>query len=575
MAYDGIFLDSIKEELKSTILYGRVDKIYQPERDEVILNIRSEKTSYKLLISASASYPRVQLTNINKVNPQIAPMFCMVLRKHLTSSKIINIRQLDTDRVLFIDFESLDELGYNSVYTLIIEIMGRHSNITLIRSRDNIIMDSIKHVTPEINSIRCLYPGIAYVYPPKSEKLNPFSFTLEELKKRIFENSLSIDKNIFSSLFTGVSTSLSKEMFLRINENSEICIENLNDFCITFFSDMQNNVFDFAYYIEKNKIRDFSCVNMTSWSNLTKISGNSPSELLEEFYTQKDKHDRLNYKSSDLQKLINTNLDRCNKKLTILNTTLKEASDLDKYKLYGELLTANLYNIEESSKEIEVLNYYTDTNEKIKIKLDVTKTPSQNCQLYFKKYNKFKTALKSAEEQIIIANNEVDYLQSVLTNIKNSDDYESIDEIKKELIQTGYVKFKKGNEQKKGKPSKALHFISTDGIDIYVGKNNIQNDYLTLKFADKHDTWLHTKNIPGAHVIIKKYGEIPESTIIEAAKLSAFYSKAKDSTKVPVDYTEVKNVHKPNGAKPGMVIYYTNKTLYVTADKPAIKELNS
>ena len=568
MAFDGIFLYSIKEELKSAILKGRVDKIYQPEKDEILLNIRNEKTSYKLIISASATYPRIHLTNEIKKNPENAPMFCMVLRKHLTSAKIVSIEQLETDRVLFIDFENLDELGYNSIYTLIVEIMGRHSNITLLRKRDGIIMDSIKHVTPDINSIRCLYPGISYVYPPSSKKLNPFTFAANELSNYMIQNNIAANNKLFSDTFTGVSTSLSREMFKRINNDTEISLEKLYNFCKSFFGDLQNDKFNFAYYTENGRIRDFSCVEMTSLSSLDKRNFNSASELLSEFYTEKDKYDRLNSKSADLHKLISTNLERCHKKLDILKETYDGALDLDKYKLFGELLTANLYCIKEKTVEAEVINYYSSNNETVKIKLDPNKTPVQNCQHYYKKYNKMKSTLKSVKEQLDITNKEVEYLESVLTNIKNAEEYETIDEIKKELITTGYIKFKKvRNAKNKDKASKPLHFVSCDGIDIYVGKNNIENDYLTLKIADKHDTWMHTKNIPGSHVIIKKYGEIPDTTLIQAASLAAYYSKAKESLKVPVDYTEVKNVHKPNGAKPGMVIYYTNKTLYVTPQK--------
>lgn len=568
MALDGIFLYTIKEELKSTILNGKVDKIYQPEKDEILLSIRNEKKSYKLIISASATYPRIHLTNENKQNPKNAPMFCMVLRKHLTNAKIADIRQLETDRVLFIDFENSDELGYKRIYTLIVEIMGRHSNITLLREKDNIIMDSIKHVTPDMSSIRCLYPGISYVYPPSSKKLNPFAFTLNDLSEYMIKNSIASGNKLFSDIFTGVSTLLSKEMFKRINNDSDISRGDLYNFCISFFEGLQNHVFNFDYYIENGRIKEFSCIQMISLSNLDKKSFDSPSELLSEFYAEKDKSDKLNYKSADLNKLVSTNLERCYKKMDILKKTYDDALDLDKYKLFGELLTANLYCIKEKSEEAEVINYYSNNNETVKIKLDPNKTAVQNCQHYYKKYNKMKSTLKSVNEQMDINSKEIDYLESVLTNIKNAEDYDTIDEIKKELISEGYIKFKKSQKLKdRNKTSKPMHFVSCDGIDIYVGKNNIQNDYLTLKFADKHDTWMHTKNIPGSHVIIKKYGEIPDTTLMQAASLAAYYSKAKESDKVPVDYTEVKNVHKPNGAKPGMVIYYTNKTLYVTPQK--------
>jgi predicted ribosome quality control (RQC) complex YloA/Tae2 family protein len=288
---------------------------------------------------------------------------------------------------------------------------------------------------------------------------------------------------------------------------------------------------------------------------------------VEKFYYEKDRADRLKNRSSDLQKLIQVNLDRCAKKINLLRDTLSDCEKKDDFKILGELLTANIYSIRKGDSQIEVSNYYSESAETMTIKLDKDKTPSENIQHYYKKYNKMKKSEEASKIQIENAEKEYEYLQSVLTNIHNAESYEEIEDIKKELIETGYIRFKK-ESSKKSKPSKPMHFISSDGIDLYVGKNNIQNDYLTLKFAEKHDTWLHTKNIPGSHVIIKHFGPPPENTLLEAALLASYYSKAKDSTKVPVDYTEVKNVHKPNGAKPGMVIYRTNKTIYVDPEKP-------
>jgi len=287
------------------------------------------------------------------------------------------------------------------------------------------------------------------------------------------------------------------------------------------------------------------------------------SKLLDLFYYTKDKQDRLNQKSSDLQKLVINNIDRCKKKSIILKQSLQECKQKDKYKLYGELLTANIYSIKEGDKSVKVYNYYSEKEEYIIIPLKENNTPSENIQYYFKKYNKLKKTEEAALEQLEKNEAELEYLQSVLTNILNCDSYDEIEDVRNELVETGYIKFKKSSGKTKKAQSKPLHFLSSDGIDIYVGKNNIQNDYLTLKFADKKDIWLHTKNIPGSHVIIKNNNNISDKTLEEAAILAAYYSKAKDSTKVAVDYTEVKNVKKPSGAKPGMVIYTTNKTIYV------------
>ncbi|MBM7869346.1 putative ribosome quality control (RQC) complex YloA/Tae2 family protein [Clostridium pascui] len=576
MALDGIFLYSLVQEFKDKIIGGKVEKINQPEKDELLLSIKKDRVIFKLLISASAVYPRIHFTDITKENPMSPPMFCMLLRKYLTSSRIVDVRQLESDRVLFLDFQSKDEFGFDSIYTLVIEIMGRHSNVTLVRAKDNMIMDSIKHVTPDINSIRCLYPGIKFVYPPSSEKLNPFNYTYEDLSKFVTESELKADKNFFSKVFTGVSTGFSKELHNRLAlKNITLSLENLNvinDYICDVFNNLYNKNFYFATYSLENRLKDFHCIKSTYMNDYEYIEYNSPSKLLDKYYAEKDKEDRLSSRSSNLQKLVNTNLDRCLKKLDILKNNLKECAEKDTYRIFGELLTANIYNIKPGNETIEVLNYYSEDGEFVKIKLDPNKSSSQNIQMYFKKYNKLKKSEEAASIQIESTKEEIRYLQSVLTNILNIEDYNSIDEIKNELMETGYIKFKK-DSKKKDKKSKPMHFISSDGIDIYVGKNNIQNDFLTLKFADKNDIWLHTKEIPGSHVIIKHKGNLPETTLDEAANLAAYYSKAKDSSKVAIDYTEARHVHKPNGAKPGMVIYYTNKTIYITPEKPNLKKL--
>ncbi|GAB6150275.1 Rqc2 family fibronectin-binding protein [Clostridium botulinum] len=575
MALDGIFLYSIIDELKNTIINGKIDKVNQPEKDEIILNIRKGRLSFKLLISSSSNYPRIHLTDLTKPNPIKAPMFCMVLRKYISNAKIVDIHQINQDRIVVIDFESTDELGFNSIYSLIIEIMGRHSNMTLIRKRDNIIMDSIKHITPDINTYRSIYPGIEYVYPPKSPKLNPFDFSYDMIENFTKENSLQLNDNIFSKIFTGVSKTLSSEICFRLKNNSiDLSLSNLKEIvevCKDLFKEIQSNKFEFNCYTKNNSFVDFYCLNLMSKEDYKKIQYDSSSKLLENFYYAKDKSDRLKSKSSDLQKIVMNNINRCTKKDKILNNTLKKCEDKDIFKLYGELLTANIYALKKGLSHIELANYYSENYDTVKITLDENKTPSQNVQSYYKKYNKLKKSEEAANEQLLQNEEELNYLYSVLTNINNADNYDEIEEIKKELIETGYIKFKKIYKSKKSKTSKPMHFISKDGIDIYVGKNNIQNDYLTLKFANKHDIWFHTKNIPGSHVIVKNIMDIPESTLLEAANLAAYYSKSQNSSNVPVDYTEVKNVKKPNGAKPGMVIYSTNQTIYVTPTNPNLK----
>ncbi|MGL5615577.1 MAG: Rqc2 family fibronectin-binding protein [Sarcina sp.] len=566
MALDGIYIHSLIEELKSNLLGFKIDKINQPEKDEIILNIRG-KENKKLLISSSSTYPRIHFTTITKNNPLQPPVFCMVLRKYLTGGRVIAVEQLGFDRIIKISVETTDELGFESVYDLIIEIMSRHSNITLVRARDGKIMESIKHITANKNSYRVLYPGVTYVYPPATTKLNLDDFSKDSIKEIISSDDFEFNEGFYSKTFTGVGKYLSKDLFMNFNNKyKEFTLDNIFNFSI----EVKDNIFEnkkHLLFLKNDRIVDFYFKDLLPFEGFEKESYESHSELLDNFYSKKDKQDRLHGKSVDLQKLINTNIDRCLKKIKILNNTLADCLKKDDYQIKGELLTSYIYTVKKGDTKVQLLNYYnTEEEEYVEVSLDVNKTPSENIQKYFKKYNKLKTAEKEAEKQLAIANEELNYLNSVATNLSKVDNYEDIDEIKKELIESSYIKFRKSNKKKKEKVSKPMHFISSDGTDIYVGKNNIQNDYLTLKFAENNYTWLHTKEIPGSHVIIASYN-VSDETLLEAATLAAFYSKGSESTKVPVDYTLVKNVKKPSGAKPGMVIYTTNKTLFIDPPK--------
>ncbi|MFR1783226.1 MAG: NFACT family protein [Sarcina ventriculi] len=564
MALDGIYLYSLINELKDFAINSKIDKVNQPEKDEIILTLRGKGTK-KLLISSSSNYPRLHFTTINKINPLKAPVFCMVLRKYLIGGKIIDITQYSTDRIISIDIENKDELGFDSKYSLIVEIMARHSNITLVRKRDNKIMESIKHIHSNKNSYRVLYPGATFIMPPTSNKLNPFSFTKEELKNLLKEN-INFNESIFSKIITGVGKNLSNDLFIEYkNKFNDLTIDNLSLFITDYFKNILKDNKNILFF-KDGKVVDFYFKDLISLNNCEKKYFESHSDTLDNFYATKDKQDRLHSKGLDIQRLINTNIERCLKKIKILEKTLKECEAKEDYRIKGELLTSYIYGFKKGDKDVSVLNYYSENEEYLKISLDENKTPSENIQFYFKKYNKLKNAEEASINQLSINEDELNYLNSVLTSLETADNYADIEEIKKELIETGYVRFRKEKNKNKIKTNKPLHFISSDGIDIYVGKNNIQNDYLTLKFAEKTDTWLHTKIIPGSHVIIKGKN-ITESTLLEAATLAAFYSKGKNSTKVPVDYTLVKNVKKPSGAKPGMVIYSTNKTLYIDPPK--------
>lgn len=566
MAIDGIYLYSLVQDLKKSILNSKIDKINQPEKDEIIITLRKERKNLRLLISASPKYPRFNLTTVSKSNPLQAPMFTMVLRKYLIGGRIIDIIQQEGDRIVKFLIESSDELGFNSIYSLIVEIMGRHSNITLVRERDNKIMECIKHISLSMNSYRVLYPGIDYKYPPKSTKINPFSFNDTTLQDFVNKNSIIFNNNFFVSCFTGISKPLSEHLFIEYNKKyTDFSPQNIYNFINDFLNTLLDNESFKIYKDENGNYIDFYVTQLNQLENNFSFEVlENIHELMDKYYLEKDKQERIKGRSVNLQKLVITNIDRCIKKENKLNDVLKKCEDKDNFKIKGDLLTSYIYSIKKGDRNFTTFNFFSEKGEEITIPLDENKTPSENIQSYYKKYNKLKKSEESAIEQLEKNDEELQYLYSVLTNIENCESYSEIDDIKEELISTGYVRKRKANgkSSKKAKSSKPIHYISSDGIDIFVGKNNIQNDYLSLKFANKNFMWLHTKNIPGSHVIICS-NNIPDNTLVEAATLAAHYSKAKDSSKVPVDYTLVKNLKKPNGANPGMVIYHTNYTMYV------------
>lgn len=558
MALDGIFLHNLLQDLNPILIDSKIDKINQPEKDEIILTLRKNRKNYKLLISASSKFPRLHFTEIQKENPLKAPMFLMVLRKYLLNGKIKEVTQKDGDRIVIFTIEAKDEMGFNSEYSLIVEIMGRHSNISLVRNRDNYVVESIKHITPNINSYRVLYAGANYVFPPSSKKLNPLTVSKEDFINFTKENNFTFDKDFFFNSFTGVSKTFSKVLYENSLKNDIKEEESLFDY---FISTINASAYYAIYKNKEGLYTDFYSHKLSD-NEEDIIEFSSPSEMLDDFFKEKDKQDRISNRTANLQKLINTNIERCIKKSKILNENIKEGEKKENYKIKGDLLTSYIYTLKKGDKKVNLLNFYSPEEEYIEISLDENKTPSENVQMYYKKYNKLKKSEEWAFEQLEKNNEELEYLNSVLTNILNVDSYEEIEDIKRELIETGYIRFKKEKGAKRQKEGKPLHFVTSKGYDIYVGKNNLQNDYLSLKFAGKFDLWLHTKNIPGSHVIIKA-SEVDDETLEQAAIIAAFYSKGKNGSKVPVDYTLVKNLKKPNGAKPGMVIYHTNNTIYV------------
>lgn len=583
MAFDGIMLSSIIKELQSKIIGGRIDRIYQPERDEIHIYIRANRQNYILLMSASPNFPRMHLTEHTKANPDVPPMFCMVLRKHLINGRIIDIEQPRFDRICHIKIESIDELGDISIKTLAIEIMGRHSNIILFNNDDKII-DSIKHIPDTVSSIRQVLPGKNYILPPGNKKQNPLLEKGERLKQLLLEvRQDDFSTTIFKN-FMGISKLSANEIVYRAlkNANGKLNFEKQTEMVcksfIEFFSQVkEQNFVPTILKDEEGEYIDILPFIYEQFPLYLQEHYESPSKVVDIYYLEKDRTDRIKQHSSFLYKLLKKELAHNEQKLRIQREELEKAKDAEKYRLWGELIIANIYKIPEGTSKINLINYYDPTGAEEEISLDPNKTPAQNADIYFKRYTKLKNAQKQLSKQIIETENEIKYIESLIENLSNCTEEIEIEEIKEELIEEGYIKKsnrKKTKKKKKDRYSKPYHYLSSDGYDIYVGKNNRQNDYLTQKIANSNDIWLHVKDIPGSHVIIRTQGKkIPDSTLKEGAILAAYYSKGKNSSNVAVDYCLKRHVKKPSGAKPGMVIYDNYSTLYVTPKKEFIKSL--
>lgn len=586
MPFDGITVSAICNELSSILINSKIDKIYQPESDEIIMNIRSYKGKYKLLLSASSKYPRVHLTNVQKENPKSPPMFCMLMRKHLQGSTLIDIKQQDLERIIYMDFQSYDELGVMNIKRLIIEIMGKHSNIILIDKDSGIIIDSIKRISVDKNRFRQILPAKEYIQPPSQDKINLLDGFSKEAFSDIY-STFNLKEFIYKN-FQGISPSSAHLLIqsTKLNENKlihDLSIEEihiLNDILTDLRFNILNNIYtpNLIYLKENEEISDFSVLSHLNLNvdNITLSSMETISSLIEFYYTQKDILDRLKQKSSAMRKLVQTNISKLTKKIKKLNKELNSAVDSKEFKIYGELITANLYQIKPGEDKVSLLNYYSPDNEYITIALDKRLSPSKNAQRYFKKYNKSKTAVIEIKSQIKEASHEIKYLQQVLLSLDMIRSIRELEELRYELIDEGYLRKRNMSKKKKNQSIHITTYISSDGFTISVGKNNKQNDLLTLKLSSKKDLWFHTKDIPGSHVVISTKGqEVPQKTIKEAAELAAYHSKGMLSSQVPVDYTIIKNVKKPNGAKLGMVIYDEYNTIYVTPRKDICEILDN
>ena len=582
MALDGIFLSRVKNELEPILLGSRVDKIHQPSRDSLVVALRTVgQGNKKLMFSSSAGTARVHLTDREPENPKVPPMFCMLMRKHLSSGKLIAIRQDGFERILFFDFEATDEFGDRVTLTLAVEIMGRCSNILLI-GPDGRVIDAIKRVSEDMSRVRRILPGIQYTLPPKDERLNPLDFSDDELISLMSAQNQELSKALVKA-FEGISPIFAREAaFFAARGNERIASELTGDEktrLLYYLHDVakQLEAGENKYYILRDRdglMKDFCFTKINQYGGLMfDREFDSPSKLLDFFYSERDVLAQTKQRADDLFKLLISLSERIRRRVSAQRIELAECENRDEFRLRGDLIMANLYRLEKGMSVAKLENYYDENCPEIEIPLDVRLTPSQNAQKYYSEYRKADTAEKMLKNLIASGEEEEKYIDSVFDSLSRASTESELSEIRAELAAEGYIKSQK-SKQKQPKALPPIEYLSSGGYRILAGRNNRQNDLLTLKLSEKSDIWLHVKNITGSHVIICCEGRDPdEDTLAEAALVAAYNSSARTGSTVPVDYTLVRYVKKPSGSKPGMVIYTNQKTLYVTPDSEAVENL--
>ena len=577
MSYDGVVTCAMVQELKKELTLGKIEKIYQPEPDQLLLSVHTAKGRRKLFISASGNHSAVYLTESSPENPSHPPLFCMVLRKHLGAARIQRISQHNCDRIIEIDLETVDELGFNVNKRLICEIMGKHSNVLLVDLGTGKIIESIKHVGIDVNRARQILPGKFYEYPPEQEKI-PFTEITEEELAALMTGQLQPERSILNGIL-GVSPSLAESIASASSPYG--FLDEMRSAALS--GPMQDSGISFGtprVYTKSGKPADFHIVPLEAYENDDNYKATcfaTVSQAAEYFFVNRESSNTIKQKSGDLTRLIKAQLDKLRLKVQRLNEDMAKAKDADKYRLRGELLNANLHLVTQGDKSVTVTSYYDGSL--VEIPLDPKYSPARNAQNYFKKYGKAKTALKEKQIQLDETMAEIEYLESVYSFAENAGSVEEVDLLRTELIDGGYIRYRKSRSGSKGRGAgsksktpkpKPHEYTLPSGKKVLVGRNNKENDFLTFKKASSTDIWLHTKDIPGSHVILLTGGEEPaEEDLRLAARIAAYHSKARSSANVPVDYTRVRYVKKPSGSKPGFVIFTHNRTLY---EDPAIPE---
>lgn len=581
MALDGIFLGHIGKEIEEIGLGAKVNQVHQPSRDELILSMHTHKGNKKLLICARADSPRVSFTTHSAENPSVAPMFCMLMRKHLCSAKLSAVRQVYEERILFLEFDGSDILGDRTKITLVIEIMGKHSNCILL-DEDGIIVDALKRIDMTLSSKRLVLPALRYELPPSQDKMSLSRYSAEDIVNRIFENTdTTLDKAMLSSVM-GVSPVVCRELaFCATGSSDKKICELTSQDKLLYMCQVSKLIETVKAHSGRpcmlkdtaGKPFDVSFMNVTQYGSQARcFECESFSALLDEYYYQRDSLERMRMRSRDLSKLVSNNISRLSRKINAQMAELEKSKDREQLRINADLLQANLYRIEKGATVARVENFYDENMALIEIKLDPSKSPAQNAQRYYKEYAKAKTADKMLRIQIEKGQQELLYLESVADEIDRAESEKDLSQIRLELAAEGYIKQTK-SKQKPPAQMPPMEFTVADNFKVLVGRNNRQNDMLTLKTARKNDLWFHTKDIPGSHTILISEGrEVTDDAIMEAARICAWHSKARESSQVPVDYTLVRFVSKPQGSPPGRVIYTDQHTVYVTPKEPESTE---